>query len=209
MMAYGWKKVLLGAAFVLSIGAGVATQAETVTFSDINTATGEFGAVTHGDDTLDIDVSAFLADTSNLAQGSGVAFDTIAFLVTADPGYTITAIKYTEGGLATANASSFASAAATWVVGGLASSMGYHVFSNTGATGTSFTLSSTTDVRAATSLLVSITNSLFAFGTSATVGKNLSLVEVTTASIPEPTSVLFLLAGLAVVAVFVATRRLD
>jgi hypothetical protein len=209
MMAYGWKKALLGAAFVLPIGAGVSTQAATVTFSDINTATGAFGAVTPGDDTLDIDVSAFLADTSNLAQGSGVAFDTIAFLVTADPGYSITAIKYTEGGLATANASSFASATATWVVGGLASSMGYHVFSNTGTRGTFFTLSSTTDVPTVTSLLVSITNSLFAFGTSATVAKNLALVEVTTAPIPEPASVFFLLAGLGVVGVFVGSRRLD
>ena len=73
----------------------------------------------------------------------------------------------------------------------------------------SFTLRSTADVPTVTSLLVSITNSLFAFGTSATVAKNLALVEVTTAPIPEPTSVFFLLAGLGLVVAFVARRRLE
>jgi hypothetical protein len=34
-------------------------------------------------------------------------------------------------------------------------------------------------------------------------------VEVTTAPIPEPASVFFLLAGLGVVGVFVGSRRLD
>jgi hypothetical protein len=197
-----YKKWFGSLACALVLGGAAATQAASVTFSDISVATGAFGPVTVLDDVLDIDVSGFVADTSDLASGSGVTFDTIAFLVTANPGYYITSIKFTERGSATTDSASYAAATATWVVNGESSSLGFHVFPQ-GSDG-SFELASTKNLANLTSVLVSITNNLFAFGTNATVSKSLGLVEVTT--IPEPASILFLLTGLALVAL-VRQRR--
>lgn len=186
---------LRGAVCALALGVGVTAQAATVTFSDVVSANGVFNGV-QIEDTLDLlNGSTFAADS----QGSAVVFDTIAFVVTANPGYYITGIKFDESGSGFADSASFAGATATWVVNGTPSSLGYYVFPQ-GSSAT-FSLGANKPVPNANSLVVSITNNLFAVGPDANVLKNSALVTVTTAPIPEPSSVLWLLAGLGLVAV--------
>jgi len=195
------------AAFALGLGISIGAQGATVTFSSFSDATGKFGVATPVGDTLGVDVSAFKADTSSLANN--LAFDTIAFTVNADAGFKITSITYTESGTATTDGTSFAAASATWVVNNVASSLGFHVFPQNSLNAT-FTLSSPMPIGGVLSLPVSITNNLFASGISASIQKTSASIEVTTAplsTVPEPSAVVLLLAGLGGVVALAGRRR--
>jgi hypothetical protein len=197
----GRWKWLQRVACILAVGAGISAQAATVTFSDISTATGAFSGINSADDNI-LDIA--LQDFAATSTGSGLAFDTIAFVVNAEPGYYISSIRYSEHLVATLDDTSFAAATATWVVGGVSLPIGSYVFQSSG----DITIASPRLLGpGVTTLPVAITNNLFAFGTDASLIKDRALVEVTTVPIPEPASVLFLLAGLGLVA-WVTRRRL-
>lgn len=169
--------VCAGALMLLGV---TGAQAATVTFSDFS-STGVFGAATQVGDSLDIDVSGFVADSSS--PFTSVVFDALSFTVTAAPGRVIKTIAYSELVQGTTGVGGFAGATGNIVIGGTAYSLGF-TFAPPGASISANLAISPIDVGGVGSITVQIFNSLFAAGGPATIEKTSALFEVTTVPVP-------------------------
>lgn len=148
-----------------------------------------------------------IADFNAAGDAMVVALDTLSFLVTAPDGFVITSLTYNEAGQRSIDGSGGATVATGSVVANgmtndLGLVMGTEPSSSSGwALDTAFDFGSGVD-----SVMVSITNSLFAAGGGA-IAKTLAGVDVSLAAAPVPLPVSFGLLASGVIGACTLGRR--
>lgn len=203
------KKILTSAfiwvLMVFTIAPAFATPAiPTVTFKDFSYSIGLFEADSILDNTLNLDVSRFLAIGNN--GGGETRFDTVTFKILAPIGYYINKISYLEGLETTISGDfgmTFASASA--VIAGKSLDLGTHLY-KAGADHSYFTLSTNYTVPGGlTSLDMSITNAITAVASVASyaeIFKTDAMVTVNLAekpgdpTVPIPSAAVLLFSGM-------------
>ncbi len=207
------RTTIIGAAL---LGITGASNAATVTFDNFTSAVPKLfvapGGPVTGTNLLSISLDEFVANSL-----SPVAFDTIAFSVTAPTGFVITKIEYKESTHAVITTAGFAASTGSLSANGDAHTLGFHMYgSATDATDDLSTLFSYSIADATTLVNVVITNSLVAVGfpggtsTVSKAGPGALLnptFEVTLAAAPVPLPPAAWMLGSALVGLVTVGRR--
>jgi len=179
-------------------------QAASVTFSNIVDGNGSpalFDVSTTMPDAgnpnkLNIGLNNFMADGSSIATSSAV--DTLSMIITAPLGYVITSVDYTEAGNVRTT-DGVATASGSLVADNIPTNFLTQLFSPNAASAWTIT-PATTPIADKTSIAVSITNSLFAFGFTpegvAQIEKTGAMLTVGIVQVPEPATALLLMMGM-------------